>query len=833
MNGVCGSCSTTGANKRCSGCRGVYYCNIKCQRDHWKTHKRDCKKNQENIDEKIDMVETRNTNVLMNIAQKMEINTQYDPIDSNYLLNPNNSVYYDECSDDSQCTLGQCKSLQRITHNLRRYHKYVEHKQKLQSIHTDDGSDNKQDISNMCIDDIFGHSKNGSSSNVYLLNDFHHLMYKHGNEYGSVHKSLLDNCSDGMLCNVCDCLMIRRNYRNRRTETNIYFDAANNEDIIKQQLMDKIHSYYYHSFDLGYKMSADEHAKIVSKVPIDMKQNDDDEIKHSFDANVKAINTFIKTKRTEFEKSGDFMNRFNRYGNANKFKVNALNLNQYSFGIRFFYWDHYKNNTQTDDDVYYGSGSNFAASPDANYGYQLKDWYIVAKHGSFKEELTKNKLCRIDSSIWDRLHLLALAHVNTDKCRTIGYCSRDVTACCYDMIYGQLIRTDHLVAMMLYCNFDQLQQTFSTTFRYCDENESDISLKKRHSNYYYLAKNLRELVECFGMKWSLELESIRLYHGINGNFTFSTLDAFIKGPLSTTTSFMIAAQFCDNDGMILDVSIDPLEWVHKINETDEAFQRLNCMDCMWLSDYPVESELFFIGGLSKFTIDTIIESPGTNHCKYIHGLKQMTYFMSNGDQVWDYDNIPSSREQKQFVFRLLSHELSRYFPAHPWARSWETCPRYFQDLLHSHCANIKMIDFRNRGEQESRFHEALFKYDSDWIKLDLITTLFPNIRIIVYEAAKKDLSFLMQPIIYRSILNFIQDKTQNQGTETSPEIHIVINPSIARKIEKYIQRYTNHFKQCSYAIRVNIVENMFDGVNKMDDEIQPDARIVFEFKHQK
>jgi len=45
---LCASCGITGVDdaklKKCKGCYLVRYCSIKCQRDHWSQHKRDCKK---------------------------------------------------------------------------------------------------------------------------------------------------------------------------------------------------------------------------------------------------------------------------------------------------------------------------------------------------------------------------------------------------------------------------------------------------------------------------------------------------------------------------------------------------------------------------------------------------------------------------------------------------------------------------------------------------------------------------------------------------------------------------------------------------------------------
>ncbi len=38
----CANCGIAGDPKACSRCRKVKYCNLSCQRSHWKTHKPDC-----------------------------------------------------------------------------------------------------------------------------------------------------------------------------------------------------------------------------------------------------------------------------------------------------------------------------------------------------------------------------------------------------------------------------------------------------------------------------------------------------------------------------------------------------------------------------------------------------------------------------------------------------------------------------------------------------------------------------------------------------------------------------------------------------------------------
>lgn len=38
----CGNCGNSGAQFKCGKCKSMFYCNVDCQKDHWKTHKISC-----------------------------------------------------------------------------------------------------------------------------------------------------------------------------------------------------------------------------------------------------------------------------------------------------------------------------------------------------------------------------------------------------------------------------------------------------------------------------------------------------------------------------------------------------------------------------------------------------------------------------------------------------------------------------------------------------------------------------------------------------------------------------------------------------------------------
>ena len=140
------------------------------------------------------------------------------------------------------------------------------------------GKKGKEDSKNM-YDYINSKVEKGSYSNQDLLNDFNHLLkyYDNDDDFEYIYNNLI-----GAICKECDinqCLMVQRNYRNRINLANdfhidkrndMYFQRNNvvdsdypeedeNEDNSKeiniQQILDKIHCYYYHSYQMGFRLN--------------------------------------------------------------------------------------------------------------------------------------------------------------------------------------------------------------------------------------------------------------------------------------------------------------------------------------------------------------------------------------------------------------------------------------------------------------------------------------------------------------------------------------------------------------------------------------------------
>eukprot|EP00483_Globobulimina_turgida_P001445 UN01447 len=205
----------------------------------------------------------------------------------------------------------------------------------------------------------------------------------------------------------------------------------------------------------------------------------------------------------------------------------------------------------------------------------------------------------------------------------------------------------------------------------------------------------------------------------------------------------------------------------------------------------------------------MIAQSGINYVKYVKGLKQMTYSMID---IYDYDMMPNSTmvhsengnllsgradSEEQMVWRLLSHELHRYYPTGRHCHEFQSCPEYFRQLLHNHCLNVTTIRFRNR-RCDVRLLFLVYCYDYGWINLNKLLTVFPNTERILYNAQKKDLSFLTNVSVYHSILSFIQ---QNPHSHIE-QIEIIIDERYSDAMRQHIQIYRPDFTFYNFRIDV-------------------------------
>ena len=443
---------------------------------------------------------------------------------------------------------------------------------------------------------LLNETNNNSKKNLNILeilNDFLHLIAYHNtdDEFEFISNKL-------EFCDINKCAKFMRNQRDRN-KTNCS---------LIESIIDKIHCYYSHSFDIGYRLNSVEKREIFKKDVDDQK----DEIDIFQNNKLKQLNEIINKKhpsnmqrKERNNRKYNQLNKENYIQNINMSETNKNNKNNdiYSFGFMFKY--NYKGEVN-------------------KYGIPIKP-----KFSSLKEELINNTISKLTINQFDNEYKKAQIHFASDfrKKHYVRY---------YEFIFS----VEHLLSLMVYCNYDVLQFDFSKTYR--DEKWN------KHDNFYFLGKYLKMTIKIFGTSIG-EMGINSFYHGVSKEFYFPKYigRVSIYSPLSTSSSFNVAANFTNhNNGLI----------VHFVDSNVPT----KCFSVSWISDYPNESEYLFIQTEWTLKIQNIF------HMKYGIEYKIMLDALSIIDEVL-FDGISSFKDDdevdkvniklKKLIYKSICYQL--------------------------------------------------------------------------------------------------------------------------------------------------------------------------------
>ena len=322
-----------------------------------------------------------------------------------------------------------------------------------------------------------------------LINDSYSMQhifrdYKHIKEINYN----IDSCPQSLSKCIPNDRHRRDNYNNYKQ---LYFTKEIKEILI-QKLLDQIHLFLYHPLSNNQSDKSSNHRFITNK------------------QNVIEVATETKEKNGDHEEVEE-----KKYTEPINMDIEVIEKDAYNFGQQFFYWDYYKTHP----------------------------WFITKKYENLQEELLNNELCTMEKIVWDMEYENAMDKFEYDErlkaLRSIGEFEDR-----YLIADGETIDVNHLLPLLFYCNTDELQRVFSSTYRR-NGNESDDIFRHRHRNFYHFGRLLRETVECYGDV--LVDDGLVLYHGIDHPLYFEKMIAKFYSPTSTTKDMAIAAQFAGKE----------------------------------------------------------------------------------------------------------------------------------------------------------------------------------------------------------------------------------------------------------------------------------------------
>eukprot|EP01083_Nonionella_stella_P150735 480661_1 len=551
------------------------------------------------------------------------------------------------------------------------------------------------------------HSYNGRNDigNVdihTILNDFLDLLQNSNNSREAF--EWICNELKGV-CDVEDCIIFKRHYRDRqREQTDDLYSAS--EDAFKYQMLDKMHCFCRHSFDIGYKVRGK-----------DMESLNDHEMKH----NTHLINTemvhFVQTisnNRRSIISNNDIMK------SRTNAKYNQMKLCQE------------ETKTQPDDSEHDKSNAIFSfgtlfkyGDDDKNIGVHQKYICVSPKFGSLKEELTQNDICGLNMQQFTNEYKKSKVHLNSRYCRQ-NRAKQRITEWQYKGAFysyglydysweGMSLR--HLLSIMIYCNYDVVQHYLSKTY-YSSE------YIHKHNSYYHLGKNLKTCVNQFGMQINDALD--KFYHGISQKVLFPQIfgdtlnsNVRIQCPLSTSSSLAVATIFADdNDGLIVEFGGNP-------------WSKCKHFSTSWVSDYPNEKEHLFIQNASAFSelvINNIIEITGCEHRVILDSLATIEGISLATDDgaMEEYESAEQQQYLEALCVKIICHQLSHRLKTY---EAFEALNHYGQQLVAVYFRNKKTFSLHCPvvKREYSWFWSLLFDTDHEWIKLDEMSALFPNL----------------------------------------------------------------------------------------------------------
>eukprot|EP01084_Bolivina_argentea_P031242 57826_1 len=186
----------------------------------------------------------------------------------------------------------------------------------------------------------------------------------------------------------------------------------------------------------------------------------------------------------------------------------------------------------------------------------------------------------------------------------------------------------------------------------------------------------------------------------------------------------------------------------------------------------------------------------------------------------------------------MAHELSQYYPKDEKIPILEKCPYYVKEVLHSHCQTIKEMTFYDLKTHAGccKVHDIMLRYANGWMKIEIVTRLFPNAEMIVVEI--QDTDELRNSFIYNSMLAFLRKIDDNILLNTVEILIGNIDQDKENEVMNYMKQYRTEFEKCSWNIYMQTREDIYDVLSIIDevpqaiDNLEREVRMIMTSNNQ-
>ena len=323
----------------------------------------------------------------------------------------------------------------------------------------------------------------------------------------------------------------------------------------------------------------------------------------------------------------------------------------FSIGYIFYYWDYYA--------LPKSNKNNFYWNINDHSGYEPHELYIKIKYSSLKEELMNNNIFSLLLNEYALSYTKAMKYKETAIIKEMQVVSQATDLRLhYGLKPGSKLSDDHLMSLIIYCDWTELSTKFSSTFRKANSFQTMKEIKSRNHEYANWSKSLREAVQYFGRhgwdydendKYNQKDKRVKgpFYCGMSKVMAIPEYSIRLCSPTSTSKQIEVATRFGGDSGMIIQIN----------NNGYYESWNLRCFDCSWLSNYTNEDEYLFFGGDWRIKIESIRHIKTAKN--YQRFMDPLFYFdcMVNGTSNYEYPTF----DEYDILQNLMKHYLDSQF----------------------------------------------------------------------------------------------------------------------------------------------------------------------------
>eukprot|EP01084_Bolivina_argentea_P009388 17539_1 len=257
---------------------------------------------------------------------------------------------------------------------------------------------------------------------IQVVNDFLHLINCHNSD--EQFEYIFNELGH---CDISKCKRFRRNNRNRAILNDVAepLHYQNKENIVWYQIMDKIHCHFQHCYDIGNRL--------FIKDQITVNEFDINENENKSPDQYLINNKIIKIKTILAAQQKQYKTIYHGLCDRINIKYNQLFANKYQ--------------QQSEEYEMYSFGHEF------RYGYDGEEDLpnISPKYSSLKTEMIHNDISRMAVKQFDNENAKAIIHFNSHYRKSRKEWHN--------------MKLEHLLSLMIHCNYTELQYQFNKTCR--------------------------------------------------------------------------------------------------------------------------------------------------------------------------------------------------------------------------------------------------------------------------------------------------------------------------------------------------------------------------------